>query len=154
MKRAPDNRGVALAVAITVCLMICLLAAVVLNITFRRFNLSFFQQSRAIALYASEAGILYVDTRIKLDTTFRNAVLARSRSTTPPSWYIISSMTTDEARAAEHIAKAESVDEENLNALEMGGSIKKKEVTLRVREDPNNPGRYETRVRASYGTGI
>ncbi len=149
-----NNKGVALAVAVTVSLMVSLLAAVVLNVTFRRFNLSFFQQSRSIAMYASEAGIQYVDTRLKADTTFRDAVLAKSRLTTPPSWYIISSMTAAEALAAGHIAESEAVDEPNLNDLEMGGSIKKKEVTIRVRENPRDSLKYETRVKASYGTGI
>lgn len=151
-----NNKGVALAVAITVSLMISLLAAVVLNITFRRFNLSFFQQSRAIALYASEAGIQYVDTRLKVDAGvggFLQRVQARSRSTTPPSWYIVSSMTTAQARAAGHIDATETVDETTLD-VQMGGSIKKKEVTIRVRENPANSLKYETRVKASYGTGI
>lgn len=149
-----NNKGVALAIAVTVSLMVSLLAAVVLNVTFRRFNLSFFQQSRAIALYASEAGIQYVDTRLKVDETFRNTVLARSRSTTPPSWYIVSSMTTAEARAAGHVESTETVNEANINDLEMGSSIKKKEVTIRIRENPANSLKYETRVKASYGTGI
>jgi len=148
-----NNKGVALAIAITVSLMVSLLAAVVLNITFQRFNLSFFQQSRAIALYASEAGIQYADTRLKVDTTFRNAVLARSRSTTPPSWYIVSSMTTAQARAAGHIGASESVDLTTPD-LQMGGSIKKKDVTIKVRENPDHSNKYETRVKASYGTGI
>ena len=164
-----NNRGVALAIAVTVSLMISLLAAVVLNITFRRFNLSFFQQSRAIALYASEAGIQYVDTRLKTDTNsnpltpgFRERVLTKSQSTTPPSWYIVSSYTvgkdqtnsSQDARNAGHLSIGETLDEWGIGALEMGGSIKKKEVTIKVRENPAGSGKFEVRVKADYGTGI
>ena len=149
-----NNKGIALAIAITVSLVISLLAVVVLNMTFRRFNLSFFQQSRAIATYASEAGIQYVDTRLKTDATFRNAVLAKSSSTLPPSWYLISSMTTAEAQAAGHIDVTETLDEENIVQLEMGGSVKKKEVTIRVRENPVGSTQFEVRTKSSYGTGI
>ena len=143
------RNGIALSIAVAVALIVSMLAAAVLNAAFRRFSLSFFQQSRTIALFAAEGGLQYADARLRTDTTFRNNVITKA-----PSAYLVSSMTTLAARAAWHIVPAETLDQESIGALQLGGAVKKKEVTLRITQDPSDSGRFKVQAKASYGSGI
>ncbi len=148
--RTPNNRGVALVVAISIALMVSLLAGFVLNLAFRRFNLSHFQESRMIAYYAAEGGIQYVNTRLIYDTTFLNNVLADTTPVGAPV-YIISSMTQAGAVARGHIGSTEVLDEGSIGALRMGslGTSKEKQVTIRIRSLGN--GQFEVKAMTDYG---
>ncbi|MBI3616293.1 MAG: hypothetical protein HY211_07230 [Candidatus Omnitrophica bacterium] len=158
-------KGVALALAVTLALLVSLLAAVVLSVTFRRFNLSFFQESRAIAFSAAEGGLQYADARLRLDTTytdsnfpgvngFANVVKTKSAQSGNPPYLVSSFATTAAARAAGHIDSREALDKPDIADLQMGSAVKKKEVTLRITEEPSGSGRFKVQAKASYGPGI
>ena len=142
-----NDKGIALAIAISVSLMVSLLASFVLNITYRRFNLSYFQESRMVSYYAAEGGIQYVYMRLQKDTTFRNNVLADVTPTGSPV-YIISSMTTAAAIARGHLASGEVVDEPSVAALQLGSAAKPKQMTIRVRPVGSQ---FEVRAMTDYG---
>jgi len=46
------------------------------------------------------------------------------------------------------------LDLSDVGELKMGGSIKEKEVTLRISEDPAGSGRFKVEAKASYGSGV
>ena len=70
--------------AIVLALIVSVLAAGVLNLTMRRFELSAFRTDHAVAMASAEAGFQYAFARLDKDPVFRLAVDAKA-----PGYYLI-----------------------------------------------------------------
>ncbi|MBI3333286.1 MAG: hypothetical protein HYZ93_04270 [Candidatus Omnitrophica bacterium] len=123
--------GVALMVAIVAALAVSLTAVVVLNLTFRRLELSSFRSDHLSASFAAEAGIQYAFARLDRDKPFRDRV------ENAPSYPYTVSPTASTGPTSE--------PEPNLR---MGN----KDVTVRIyRRGPAGSGQFEIRGSADYG---
>ena len=70
--------------AIVLALIVSVLAAGVLNLTMRRFELSALRTDHAVAMASAEAGFQYAFTRLANDLTFQNNVDLKA-----PGYYLI-----------------------------------------------------------------
>jgi len=90
MKRIRWDRsgqeGIAMVTAIAIALIVSIMAAVVLNMTFRRFELSAARTDHAIGMVAAEAGFQYAFARMDRSQAFRTLVMNKSPA---GSWYVI-----------------------------------------------------------------
>ena len=68
-----SRRGVAMVTAIVLALAVSATAAVVLSLTFRRFELSAFRTDHTVAVASAEAGFQYAFARLNIQA-FRDAV--------------------------------------------------------------------------------
>jgi len=73
-KTHASQRGIALVTAIVAALVISLSAAVILNMTFRRFELSSQRRDRGISLAGIEGATRYIFQRCDLDAVFEARV--------------------------------------------------------------------------------
>ena len=88
MKRARSGeKGIAMVTAIGLALIVSIMAAVVLNMTFRRFELSALRTQHAVAMMGSEAGFQYAFARMDRDPAFRTLVQAKAATT--PYYYVV-----------------------------------------------------------------
>ena len=72
--RRMNQKGIAMVTAIVLALVVSATVAVVLSLTFRRFELSAFRTDHAVAAAASEAGLQYAFARLDKDAVFKKAV--------------------------------------------------------------------------------
>ena len=75
--------------AIGLALIVSILAAVVLNMTFRRFELSALRTQHAVAMMGSEAGFQYAFGRLDRSTPFRTTVQNKTVNAGTPTWYVV-----------------------------------------------------------------
>ena len=69
-----NQKGIAMVAAIVLALVVSVIAAGVLSLTMRRFELSSFRTDHAVAAATSEAGFQYAFARLAADPAFRAAV--------------------------------------------------------------------------------
>ena len=116
--------------AIVLALVVSVTAALVLNMTFRRFELSAFRTDRAVAGGTSEAGFQYVFARLARDNAFRTAVetkrLALGAGAQPANnaaaEYVISCH-DDPAAAEDVVLDPDGAGNQQPPALHMGGVL-------------------------------
>ena len=179
MKRMPardrsGERGIAMVTAMAAAVIISILAVVVLNMTFRRFELSAFRTDRAVAGAAAEAGLKYAFARLQLDTTYTDLnfpgppgfanVVQRAGQAVPPRDYVLrchplTGLAVDQVVPQLHVG-AKINTERNPNGTpgpNYGQYVGGKHVTVRIRWDPAGTGGaarpYIIRASADYGTG-
>lgn len=170
-----NQKGIAMVTAIVLALVVSATAAVVLSLTFRRFELSAFRTDHAVAAATSEAGFQYAFARLDKDAAFRNRVQAKRNNILPAG------PIADNTAAAEYVVTSDALvpaaqRDELVPALQMGGKVDTtpgsptvgqyvgvKNVTLRIRffntaapfnDVPpiaNRP--YKVRSFSNFGTG-
>ena len=156
------QRGMAMVTAIVLAIIVSVTAAVVLNLTFRRFELSAFRTDHSIAATSAEAGFQYAFARLDRDTTYTNpnypgAVGFRAvvQAKAPAEWVVTCDSSVPVAQRDELVP-----------ALHMGGvpdgsgGVKGgKHLTVRIlflrpADNPPFPNRpYRVRSVATFGTG-
>ena len=77
------QKGSALITAIGGALLVSITAAAVINVAWRRFELSAMRRDRAVTLAVAESGFQYVFARLDTDTTFRTRINQRRTSVIP-----------------------------------------------------------------------
>ena len=86
------EKGIAMVTAIGLALIVSIMAAVVLNMTFRRFELSALRTRHAVAMMGSEAGFQYAFARLDRSNTvppFRQLVRSKTVNAGTPTWYVV-----------------------------------------------------------------
>lgn len=157
-----SQRGIAMVTAIVLALAVSAIAAVVLSLTFRRFELSAFRTDHAVAAGTAEAGLQYVFARLDQDQAFRNAVQAKRLAVAGGETPVAADNAAAEFNIRCHDDPALTEDQIE-PALHMGGPIDSakpgKHVTLRIRfftdaDNPPFPARpYRVRSFSNFGTG-
>ena len=168
-----NQKGVAMVTAIVLALVVSVTAALVLNLTFRRFELSAFRTDRAVAGGTAEAGFQYTFARLDRDRTYTDPafpgftgfreVVQRKRDIlgagsipagNAPAEYVI---TCHDAAAAD--------ENQLVPAIHMGPAAAGKHLTIRIRFFHNEPAAgftdtvpianrpYRVRSFTNYGTG-
>ena len=143
--------------AIVLALIVSATAAVVLSMTFRRFELSAFRTDHAVATGTAEAGFQYVFARMDRDVAFRTAV--QNKRTALGAGAVAASNA-----AAEYVLTCDASipaaqRDELVPALHMGAATAGKHVTLRVRfftaaDAPPVAARpFRVRSFSTFGTG-
>lgn len=168
--------------AIVLALVVSVTTALVLNMTFRRFDLSAFRTDHSVAAATSEAGLQYAFARMDKDLTstipafpgvsgFRNRVQAKRNN-------LGAGPIADNTAAAEYVVTSDAsvAADELVPALQMGGKVDitpgsptfgqyvgRKNVTLRIRffntaapfnDVPPIANRpYKVRSFSNFGTG-
>lgn len=131
MRKRCSERGIALPTAIAAAVVVSILAAVVLNLTFRRFELSVSRTSRAEASLAAETGLQYAFERLRSDPTFETNVRAKA-----PDFYVITSSTSLFVPVQINgVSTSYPVDEGPIPELAFGN----RHVHIAIREDPVDP---------------
>ena len=147
--------------AIVLAIIVSVMASVVLNLTFRRFELSAFRTDHAVASGTAEAGFQYAFARLDRDAAFRAAVQAKRNALGAGA------RPGDRSAAdfaAEYVLTCDAgvpvaQRDELVPALHMGAAAAGKHVTLRVRfftaaDSPQFPTRpYRVRSFSTFGTG-
>ncbi len=147
--------------AIVLALIVSVTAAVVLSLTFRRFELSAFRTDHAVAAGTAEAGFQYTFARLDQDAVFRTAV-QNKRTTLGPAARPGDRSASD--FAAEYVLTCDASvpaaqRDELVPALHMGAAVAGKHVTLRIRfftaaDSPPFAARpYRVRSFSNFGTG-
>ncbi len=83
------EKGIAMVTAIGLALIVSIMAAVVLNMTFRRFELSALRTRHAVAMMGSEAGFQYAFARMDRSPAFQTAVKNKTLIASTPTWYVV-----------------------------------------------------------------
>ncbi len=129
---APSNRGVALAIALVTALLVSITAIVVINLAARRYHVAHLDLDHGTALSASEGGIRYAWTRLRMDSAFNTAVQNKA-----PLPYIV---TSDKAIPGGY--------DEYVPALQMEG----KNVTVKITFNRAAlPNQYSIDAHSDYG---
>ena len=145
-----NQRGVAMVTAIVLAVIVSAIAAGVLSLTMRRFELSAFRTDHAVAAATSEAGFQYAFARLDKDAAFKAAVDAKA-----PGYYLIYCNANPDFPPEFQVAPNEVVP-----ALHMGN----KHMAVRIRhftdagvapdQNPVFAARpYKVRAVAVFGTG-
>lgn len=150
-----NEQGMALVTAMAAALIISVLAAVVLNMTWRRFEMSAFRSDRAIAGAEAEAAMRYAFARLDLDQAFHDRVVAKA-----PKAYVITCDAgippgqRDELIPELHQgAKVDPNGPVDPKVRYVGG----KHVTVKIKYDPTDNGGaaqpYKVSAKATFGKG-
>ena len=153
LRSRSGERGIAMVTAIAMALIVSIMAAVVLNLTFRRFEMSAFRTQHAVGMAGSEAGFQYAFARLDRDQPFRTVVQGKA-----PGWYVVTCHPTA-SLDAQLVAQmgVPAAPDAVVPALHMGN----KHVVVKIRYSrpgvdppPRFAGRpYEVRAGSTFGTG-
>ena len=142
-----NQKGIAMVTAIVLALVVSATAAVVLSLTFRRFELSAFRTDHAVAMASAEAGFQYAFARLDKDPVFKAAVDAKA-----PGYYLIYCHANPSFPPEYQVAPDETVQ-----ALHMGNKDMAVLIKHFTAADPDNPlyptRPYKVRAVAVFGTG-
>ena len=166
MRDRSAEHGVAMVTAIAVAIVVSLTAATVLNLTWRRFELSASRSDRDVALAAAEVGLQYAFARLDVNDTNQlrdgignpvgpAGVSFQDRVGADADGLLISSDNAvaglDHWEPNLHVSTRMVSDPGN---PQFGGYVGGKHVTVRITLDPTptDPARPFVSAQADYGT--
>ncbi len=179
-KRHASERGIALVTAIVAALVISLSAVVILNMTFRRFELSSQRRDRSISLAGIEGATRYIFQRCDVDPNWREdniraGIVANRDAPGGPrnnSCYVLSPLPTDPNPVEDDVIIryngvdtgfdiSEQIPEFDYNRTDAGGAVRfRKQVHVAIDFEPDPTGlipdadrRFRLHASTTFGEG-
>lgn len=118
-KTRTREQGIAMVTALMAALLVSITAAVVLNMTLRRFELSAFRTDHTVATHEAEAGLQYAFARLARDGAFRTAV-QNKQSGGRQAYYALSCNPNADV---DPVTPGVQLPDEQVSALHMGGTL-------------------------------